>query len=106
MPNIIIDRSITIGGDQPGQLTSTDQHGRLIGDVQIPGVPPETPTTLEQENVDIEIPGVELENNVELPGVNRDDNETPQIIGINDNIDIPEQDPPPIELEPATAAAI
>ena len=35
-----------------------------------------------------------------------DDNETPQIDGINDYIDISAQDPIPIELEPATEALI
>ena len=49
---------------------------------------------------------MELEENFELPGVGRDDDETPQIVGINDNINILAQDPPPIELEPDTAAEI
>ena len=45
---------------------------------------------------------MELEDNFDLPGVYRDDNETPQIVEINYDLDIPAQDPPPIELEPAT----
>ena len=49
---------------------------------------------------------MESEDNVEIPGVDEDDNETPQIFEINEDLDIPEQDPPPIELEPDTAAAI
>ena len=117
MPNTVIARVNTLGGNQPGQLNFTDLHGRLIGDVQIPGVPPEAPTALEQGNVNIEIPGVELEDNtkipvveleenVELPGVDGEDNETPQIFDINDDLDIPAQDPPQIDLEPATAAEI
>ena len=35
-----------------------------------------------------------------------DDDETPQNFEINDDIEIIAQDPPPIELEPATEAAI
>ena len=106
MPDTVIARVNTLGGDQPGWLTFIDWHGRLIDDVQIPGVPPETPTTLKPDNVDIEIPGVELEENSDIPGVDGDDNDTPQIVDINDDLDIPAQDPPPIELEPATAAYI
>ena len=79
MPDTVISRINKICGDQPGQLTFTDRHGGLIGDAQIPGVPPEDSTTLEPDNVDIEVPGVELEDNVELPGVDGDDNETSQI---------------------------
>ena len=94
MPHTVIARVNTLGGNQLGKLNFTDQRGRLIGDVQIPGVPPEPPTTLEPDNVDIDIPGMELEDNSELPGVDRDDNETPQIFGIIDDIDVPSQDPP------------
>ena len=35
-----------------------------------------------------------------------DDNETPQIVEINYDLDIPAQDPPPIELEPDNEAEI
>ena len=49
---------------------------------------------------------MELEENFELPGVDGDNNETPQIVEINDDLNIPAQDPPPIELEPDTAAEI
>ena len=50
----------TLGGDQPGKLTFTYRKVRLIGYVQIKGVLPEAPTTLEPDNVDIDILGVEL----------------------------------------------
>ena len=46
MPDTVISRVNTLGGNQPGQLTFTYWHRRLIVDVQIPGVPPETLTTL------------------------------------------------------------
>ena len=49
---------------------------------------------------------MELEDNVELPGVDRDDNETTQIVEINDNFNIPSQYPPLIELEPSPKAEI
>ena len=52
MPDTFIACVNTLGGNQLGQLTFTDRHSRLIGDIQISGVPPETPTTLEQENID------------------------------------------------------
>ena len=60
MPDTVIARINMLGGDQPGLLTFTYRNCRLIRDVQIPGVPPETPTTLEPDNIYIEIPVVEL----------------------------------------------
>ena len=60
MPDTVIARINMLSGDQPGLLTFTYWNCRLIRDVQIPGVPPETPTTLEPDNIDIEIPVVEL----------------------------------------------
>ena len=78
MPDTVIACVNALGGDQLGKLTFVDWNGRLIDDVQILGVPPETPTAVEPDNVNIEIPGVELEENVELPGVDWDDNEIPQ----------------------------
>ena len=93
IPDTVIYRVNTLGGDQPGHLTFTDRHGRLIGNVIIPGVPPETPTTLELDKVNIDIPGVELEENVELPGLDGDDNETPICFEINGDLNIPTQDP-------------
>ena len=41
MPDTVIARVNTLGGDQPEQLIFTDRHGRLIGDNDnhaIPGV--------------------------------------------------------------------
>ena len=46
MTDAVISCVNTLDGNQPGQLTFTDRHGRLIGDVQIPGVTTEAPTTL------------------------------------------------------------
>jgi hypothetical protein len=36
MPDLVIDRVNTLCRDQPQQMTFTDRHGRLIGDVDIP----------------------------------------------------------------------
>ena len=62
MPDTVIARVNTLGGDQPEQMIFTDRHGRLIGDNDnhaIPGV------HFDEEDDD-GIPGVDA---VELPGV-------------------------------------
>ena len=53
--------------DQLELLTFTDRHGRLIGDVGVPG----NLDDLEQEDDNVEIPGVNpiLDDDVEIPGV-------------------------------------
>jgi hypothetical protein len=38
MPDIMIDRVNALGRDQPQQMTFKERHGRLIGDIEIPGV--------------------------------------------------------------------
>jgi hypothetical protein len=38
IPDTVIARVNTLGSDQPEFLMFTDRHGRLIGDVEIPGV--------------------------------------------------------------------
>jgi hypothetical protein len=38
MPGVVIARVNALGSDQPSQMTFTDKHGRLIGDIEIPGV--------------------------------------------------------------------
>jgi hypothetical protein len=37
MPDLVIARVYALGSDQPKQLTFTNHHGRLIGDVDILG---------------------------------------------------------------------
>ena len=79
MPDTVITRVNALGSDQPEQLVFTDRHGRLIGDIEIPGVDSE-----EADNVadDTEIPGVDpaAVDNVELPGVDVEgqENHAPQ----------------------------
>jgi hypothetical protein len=38
MLDVVISRVNALGGDQPRQMTFTDRHGHLIGDIEIPGV--------------------------------------------------------------------
>jgi hypothetical protein len=50
MPHLVIDPYNAFGRNQPQQMTSTDRHGFLIGDIEIPGVmPTRTTMTLSQE---------------------------------------------------------
>jgi hypothetical protein len=50
MPDIMIDRVNALGRDQPQKMTFTDRHGRLIGNVEIPGVDAEEEmVTISQE---------------------------------------------------------
>jgi hypothetical protein len=94
MPDTVIARVNELGSDQPKQLIFTDRHGRLIGDVETPGV------DFEDDDDDVEFPGVEPVDvgHVELPGVDAG-NDTPQIVEIDD-LDIHPANPLPIEWEP------
>ena len=38
MPDTVISHFNTLGSNQPKQLHFTNRHGRLIGDLEIPGV--------------------------------------------------------------------
>jgi hypothetical protein len=38
MLDVVIARVNALGSDQPRQMTFTDRHGCLIGDIEIPGV--------------------------------------------------------------------
>jgi hypothetical protein len=51
MPDLAIDRVNALGRDQPHHMTFTDRHGRLIGNVEIPGVD-------DEEENDEHLPGV------------------------------------------------
>ena len=96
MPDTVIACVNALGRDQLEQITFTDRHGRLIGDVIIPGEDVE-------EAKDAEIPGVDegAVDHVELPGVDvaeQQDIEAPQDVEIDD-LDIDEANPAPIEDE-------
>jgi hypothetical protein len=93
-----------LGSDQPSQITFTYRHGRLIGDIEIPGV------DFDEEQED-HFPGVEpvIDDDIEIPGVDvagpaaLDEAPDPQF-DIND-LDIPQDDPDPIEVAPPQESA-
>jgi hypothetical protein len=64
MPDLVIYRVNALGRDHPQHITFTDRHGRLIGDVGIPGVD-------DQEEDDDHLPGVVpvIADDIEITGV-------------------------------------
>jgi hypothetical protein len=102
MPDIVIDRVNALCRNQPQQMTFTDRQGSLIGDIEIPGVDANEDDDDPLLGVvpviadDIEIPGVDVEGpkaQYALPA--------PQVEIYN--LDIPHDDPDPIELAPTLA---
>ena len=77
IPDRVIARVNTLGRNQPNILTFTDRHGRLIGDVETPGVgansdegEAEFPVVdAELEEQEMEMTVVEPEVNFDIPGV-------------------------------------
>jgi hypothetical protein len=67
IPDLVIDRVNTLCLDQSQHMTFTDRHGRLIGDVEIPGVDYQeedddhSPGVVSVIADDIEITGVDVE---------------------------------------------
>jgi hypothetical protein len=104
MPDVVIARVNALGSGQPRQMAFTDRHERLIVDIEIPGVDSDE----EQED---HFPGVApvIDDDIEIPGV---DVAGPQAlyeapapqVDIND-LDIPQDDPAPIEVAPPQEAA-
>jgi hypothetical protein len=102
MPDLVIDRVNALGHDHFPQMTFTDRHGRLIGDVEIPGVDAE-------EDDDDHLPGVVpvIADDIKIAGVDVEGTETqdsvpaPQV-EIND-LDIHHDDPALIEVAPTQA---
>jgi hypothetical protein len=64
MPDVVINRVNELSKDQPRLMTFTDRHGRLIGDMEIPGVD-------STEDKDDNFPGVApvIADSIEIPGV-------------------------------------
>jgi hypothetical protein len=64
MPDLVIDRVNALCRDQPQHMTFTNRHGRLIGDIEIPGVD-------DQEEDDDHIPGVVsvIADDIDIAGV-------------------------------------
>jgi hypothetical protein len=71
MPDIVIYQVNALGRDHPQQMTFTDRHGCLIGDVEIPGVDAE-------EDDDDHLPGVVpvIADDIEITGVDVEGSET------------------------------
>jgi hypothetical protein len=93
-----------LGSDQPKQLTFTNRHGRLIGDVDILGNQDDSVAD------GVEFPGVDpvINDDIEIPGVDDVEglkNPDPQEIEIDD-LDIHEPDPAPIDVETVQEATI
>jgi hypothetical protein len=70
MPDLVIIRVNVLGNDQPELLTFTDRHGRLIGDIDLPGTQEDSDTVA----ADVEFPGVDqlpgvIDDNIEITGV-------------------------------------
>jgi hypothetical protein len=99
MSDLVIDRVNALGCDQPQHMTFTDRHGRLIGNVEIPGVD-------DQEEDDDHLPGVVqvIADDIEITGVGLEgagtqDAVPPPQVEIYD-LDIHHVNPAPIEVAP------
>jgi hypothetical protein len=103
LPDVVINRVNELGKYQPLIMTFTDCHGRLIGDMEFPGVD-------STEDEDDYFPGVApvIADAIEIPGVDvagpeaLDEVPAPQI-EIYDPDDILHDDPATIEVVPAQA---
>jgi hypothetical protein len=93
MPDMVIAYVNALGTDQPEQLIFTNQRGRPIGDVEIPGVM----DFEEKDDDDAEMPVLDPVgiDGVELPGVDVA-GQAPQTVEIDD-LDIAQPNPPLIE---------
>jgi hypothetical protein len=63
MPDVVIALVNALGSDQPRQMNFTDRHGRLIGDIEIPGVDSD-------DNEEDHFPGVApvINDDIDIPG--------------------------------------
>ena len=77
-------------------LTYTDRHGRLIGDIEIPGVDLDDDNNKDTASM--------FDDDIELPGVDAEETKAPQQVEIYD-IDIP-GDPEPIQVETVKEEAV
>jgi hypothetical protein len=99
MPDLVIDRVNALGHDQPQHVTFTDRHGRIIGDVEIPGVD-------DQKEDDGHLPGVVpvIADDIEITVVDVEGTETQDAVMAPQaeiyDLDIHHADPAPIEVAP------
>jgi hypothetical protein len=106
LPDVVINRVNELGKDQPHFMTFMDRHGRLIGDMEIPGVD-------STEDEDDYFPGVApvITDAIEIPGVDvagpeaLDEVPAPQV-EIYDPDDILHDNPDPIEVVPAQSVPV
>jgi hypothetical protein len=99
MPGLVIDQVNALGRDQSQHMTFADRHGRLIGNVEIPGLD-------EQEEDDDHLPGVVpvIADAIEIAGVDVEGTETQDAVPAPqveiDDLDIHHADQAPIEVAP------
>jgi hypothetical protein len=104
--DVSINHVNELGKDQPRLMTFTDRCGRLIGDMEIPGVD----STKDEDDY---FPGVApvIADAIEIPGVDVagpeafDEVPAPQV-EIYDPDDISHDDPAPIEVVPAQSVLV
>ena len=96
IPYIVINRVNTLGTGQPEMLTYTDHHGRLIKDIEIPGVDANDDNDTDTASV--------FDDDIELPGVDAGEIKAPQQVEIYD-LDIP-GNPDPIQVETVEEDAV
>jgi hypothetical protein len=99
MHDLVIDWVNALGRDQPQHMTFNNKNGRLIGDVEIPGVDAE-------EDNDDHLSGVVpvIAYGIDITGVDVEGTETQDAVPAPqvkiDDIDIHHADPAPIEVAP------
>jgi hypothetical protein len=104
MPDLMITQVNALGSDQPPHTTFTDRHGRLMGNIEIPGVDANDDDNglltgaVPVITYDIKIPGVDVEG----PEA-QDEVPAPQVE--IDDLDIPHDDPAPIEVAPTNPSS-
>jgi hypothetical protein len=103
MPDLVIARVNALGSDQPWQMTFTDRHGRLIRNIEIPGV------DADDDNND-PLPGLipVIADDIEIPVVDVEGPEAQEAVPDPqveiDDLYIPHTDPAPLEVEPTQAS--
>jgi hypothetical protein len=101
MPDLVIDRVNALGRDQPQQMTFTDRHVHLIGDVEIPGGDAKE----DNDDNDCHLPGVvPFIADIDITGVDVEGSKTQDSVPVPqveiDDLDIHHAEPAPIELAP------
>jgi hypothetical protein len=99
MPDLVIDRVNALDRDQPQHMTFTDRHGRLIGDVEIPGVDDQ-----EEDNEHLQGLVPVISDDSDITGVDAEGTETQDAVPAPqveiDDLNIHHADPAPIEVAP------